>query len=90
MRTNRLTLEEMLNAPAELDRNLVKIRKYKLEIKRLNARNEQLRYCINKNKDFFDKQKSIQDNIQDKNMRCYTKTILQYNINKGVWEEPNG
>lgn len=83
---SRLSLEEMLNAPVELDKNLVKIRKYKLEIKRLNARNEQLRYCINKNKDFFDKQKSI----QDKNTRCYTKTILKYNIKKGTWEEPNG
>ena len=87
---SRLNLEEMLNAPVELDRNLVKIRKYKLEIKRLNARNEQLRYCINKNKDFFDKQKSIQDSIQDKHTRCYTKTILQYNIKTGKWEEPNG
>lgn len=89
MRTNRLTLEEMLNAPVELDRNLVKIRKYKLEIKRLNARNEQLRYCINKNKDFFDKQKSIQDNIQD--IKTETDLKLVYDEKYKMWlVKPNG
>lgn len=89
MRTSRLTLEEMLNAPVELDRNLVKIRKYKLEIKRLNARNEQLRYCINKNKDFFDKQKSIQDNIQD--IKTETDLKLVYDEKYKMWlVKPNG
>lgn len=86
---SRLNLEEMLNAPAELDRNLVKIRKYKLEIKRLNARNEQLRYCINKNKDFFDKQKSIQDNIQD--IKTETDLKLVYDEKYKMWlVKPNG
>lgn len=89
MRTSRLTLEEMLNAPVELDRNLVKIRKYKLEIKKLNARNEQLRYCINKNKDFFDKQKSIQDNIQD--IKTETDLKLVYDEKYKMWlVKPNG
>lgn len=86
---SRLSLEEMLNAPVELDKNLVKIRKYKLEIKRLNARNEQLRYCINKNKDFFDKQKSIQDNIQD--IKTETDLKLVYDEKYKMWlVKPNG